>query len=374
MTRHREANPMTTRRVGTMRSSKAVVVLAALLLLAACGGGNGGTADTPEATSPAQETDGGQAAEPEFEWDYALFLPLTHELSELAQEFADDVLERTNGRLEITLRPAGELPYSPDEFVRRVGDGSVQIADATAVFISGDCRPAGVTTLPFLLSGREDFQAIWEDTLKAELESQCWEPAGAQLLYHYLWPQQNYWGQGEPIESMEGFDGRVVRQNSPWDGRLAAAFGAETVTIPTAEVPTAMQRGVVEAVLTTGFNIMGSQWFEFLDWGFVSEGNGVVPGYIIANAAAYEELPDDVRQGLDEAAQAAHEKALDVIPQAEEDARQTLQDEHGIEIFEASEEGKQRAREIMEPIWDEWTEGDDDAAQLLSDVKETVSQ
>src|SRR5690606_23024874 len=98
--------------------STPILLMAVLAMIAACCGSAGEPNETAsdagfEATTTADTAD--QAASGEtFEWDYVLFVGLEHHYGELAQEFADDVRERTDGRLDITVRPAGELPYTAD--------------------------------------------------------------------------------------------------------------------------------------------------------------------------------------------------------------------------------------------------------------------
>lgn len=338
-----------------MRIGLYVVIGVLAMIAAACGSGssddgstNDTDAETGADTADAAADDGGGET---FEWDYVLFVGLEHHYGQLAQEFADDVRERTDGRLDITVRPAGELPYTADEYLARTGDGSMHMADALATFMAGGCRVGAMPALPMLVPDFETFDQIWP-TLEPEVRS-CIQDSGADLLYTYLWPTQNVWGRGDPVDSLEDVAGLTIRQTSPEHGALIESLGAEAVTLTTEEVPPAIQRGVMDGVLTAALNAWSGSWYEFLDWAYIIDA-GIVPSYILINADAYEELPDDLRAALDEAAQAATERNNTRTTEAEAEARELLQSEGGITFVDASEQERAEVTELMGEVWSGW--------------------
>lgn len=69
-----------------------------------------------------KETASGEA-EP-VKWDFCVINSLTHPSSVLCQQFADEVYEKTDGMVQITVRAPGELSYSANDYLTAVGDGS----------------------------------------------------------------------------------------------------------------------------------------------------------------------------------------------------------------------------------------------------------
>ena len=53
---------------------------------------------------------------------------LTHPSSVLCQQFADEVYEKTDGMVQITVRAPGELSYSANDYLTAVGDGSIPVS------------------------------------------------------------------------------------------------------------------------------------------------------------------------------------------------------------------------------------------------------
>lgn len=332
-------------------ASTIAMALTAASALAACGGGAaGGSGDT-------------------YEWDFVQFVPAEHHYTKLAQEFADDVRERTDGRLDITVRPAGELPYGADEYLARVGDGSMEMADSLSTFMAGSCRVGAMPALPMLVQGYEAFEQVWP--VVEPYVQDCVEQQNARLLYHYVWPSQNIFGKGEPVDDLQDLADKTIRQTSTEHGALIEAFGAEGVTLTTEEVPPAIQRGVMDGVLTSALNVKSGHWDDFLDWGLMVEA-GIAPSYINVNAAAYDELPEELRTALDEAAEAATQRNNEASMQAEEEARADLESA-GMVLEQATEEQRSKMEDTMVGVWEQWAE-DADGAQALEEVRAALEE
>lgn len=342
-----------------LRVISVLTILALASFITACGGG---TTDDAASDASAGAT-GGESVS----WDYVLFVGLEHHYGELALAFADDVRERTDGRLDITIRPAGELPYTADEYLRRAGDGSVEIADALATFMAGDCRVGAMPSLPMLVPDFDSFDAVWE-LLEPEVRK-CTQELGADVLYTYTWPTQNIWGTGSTPSDVQDLAGRTIRQTSPEHGLMIESVGGEAVTLTTEEVPPAAQRGVVDGVLTAALNARSSKWDEFLDWGYLLDA-GVIPSYVVVDEEAYGDLPDDLRDALDEASAAATTRNNDATIEAEQAARAALK-ESGMELVEASDADRAEVKEMMRPIWQEWAE-EAQAVDLLEQVRQRL--
>jgi TRAP-type C4-dicarboxylate transport system substrate-binding protein len=79
------------------------------------------------------------AAQPKpVTWDFVLNAGLMHPVAVMEKEFVDEVKKRTNGQLDIVLRPPGELPYKLPEYLRVVGKGNVQMGDVYMGFLGGE--------------------------------------------------------------------------------------------------------------------------------------------------------------------------------------------------------------------------------------------
>src|SRR5690554_4833946 len=69
-------------------------------------------------------------------WDLSIYLGLNSSSTKLLAEFVEEVKEKTNGELDITIRAAGELPYAANEYHNAVGAGEIAMADSS--FLTAD--------------------------------------------------------------------------------------------------------------------------------------------------------------------------------------------------------------------------------------------
>lgn len=375
-------------RVMMGRHRGAAALLALALALTACGGdGDGGGTSSNDDSAVSDDTDDtgsddtdddtndtgsdDEASDGEVhEWDYVLFVGLEHHFGQLAEEFADDVRERTDGQVDITVRPAGELPYSADEYLSRVGDGSIHMADALATFMAGECRVGAMPALPMLVPDFESFDEMWP-ILEPDVDS-CTDNVGADMLYTYLWPSQNIWGSGDAPQSLDDLSGLTIRQTSSEHGTLIESVGGEPVTLTTEEVPAAIQRGVMDGLITAALNAWSAGWYEFLDWGYLIEA-GVIPSYILVNQDALAELPEDLRTEVTEAAEDATERNNQATIEAEQEARDKLASEGGVELVEVPQEERDEVAEMLTDLWESWAQ-DVGASDTLDEVRDTLGR
>ena len=306
-------------------------------------------------------------------WDYYLFTGITHPVSVYLKGFADDVTKRTNGELTIITRPAGELPYRATEVLKAVGDGLVQGGSAYAGFISGSAPLSAVTGQPFLVRTYEDLEKAWP-VMQGDVDRE-FARLGVKRLFYWSWPPQNFWGNGEPIRNVEGFSGRKLRTTDPKQAEMLRRLNASSVTLTTAEVPVAMERGVMAGVSTAAFNIIGAKWYEFLKWGRMDEIHIGGPNYEVVNIEAYNALPANIRKILDDTAAEWQRKMLREIAAAEGQARARLRDEFGIRLIIPDQDQAKRLTALMAPYWEEWaaTQGDEGRA-LMRHVRQALGK
>ncbi|MBI4587449.1 MAG: TRAP transporter substrate-binding protein DctP [Candidatus Rokubacteria bacterium] len=315
---------------------------------------------------------GGTAAAA-VKWDYYLFVGITHPIGQYAKEFAEEVKKRTNGVLEIVVRPAGELPYKATEVVRVTGQGQVQLSDGYQGFIAGDNKIGALPGLPFLVTTAPELKRTME-VLEPYVVKEM-DKFGTTILFWYTWPEQNVWGRGEPITTIAGFKGRKIRATSPEQTEMLRRFGAIPVTFTTPEVPAAAQRGAMEGILTAGFNLLGAKWYEFTEWGFLGDIHIGGPSYIIVNRKALESLPPDVRRVLQMVAREFHERMLREIPAREEQDRKTLETAHKIRLLRPAPAEVDKGRKLMEPYWGEWAQArGPEAVEALQKVRKILGR
>lgn len=312
------------------------------------------------------------AVKAETRWDLYTIVGVNHPVAVQLQQFSDEVRRRSGGDLVITIRPAGELPFKATEVVKITGDGQVQLGEALASFTVGTVPLVGVTGLPLFLSSADDMRKALPIVRRAV--SKDFEKQGAKVLFQFLWPFAQIYGSGKPIRSPSDFAGRKLRVLSPMGAEMLKRLGATSVSLTTAEVPVAFDRGTIEGVISTAYTMVGSKWAEMAKWGYESAFNGV-DDYVIVNIAAYNKLSPKTRATLDEVAQEWGPKMSTASFHAETESRNLLLSRYKYEIVTATKADNDRMTALMKDYWSEWAKATGpDAAKLLDEVRAAVGK
>ena len=306
-------------------------------------------------------------------WDFILNVGLTHPVAMMEKDFVDDVKKRTGGQLDIVLRPPGELPYKLPEYLRVVGQGNAQMGDVYMGFLAGDTKIGVLTGLPFLVGTADELNKAMVGLEPMIRED--YARFGADILTWFTWPEQNFFGRGKPITTVDDFKGRKIRTTSPEQSELVKRLGGVPVSIPAPEVPSAAQRGVMEGVITAGFNLLGSKWYDFTEWAYLPNIHIGGPAYILINKQAMAALPAEHRKALQEAAAALQARMLKEIPAREQADLKTLEQQHKIKLIAAKPEDVARMRKLMEGYWEEWAkQGGPKTVEALAQVKKALGR
>ncbi|MBX6379006.1 MAG: TRAP transporter substrate-binding protein DctP [Clostridia bacterium] len=200
------------------------------------------------------------------------------------------------------------------------------------------------------------------------------EKRGASLLFWYTWPQQNIWGRGDPVRSLADLKGRRIRGTTPEEADMVRSLGATPVTLTTEEVPTAMQRGLMDGLISAAFNVLGARWYEFIRWAYVAEIR-LSPSYIVVNDQALAALSPEVRKALEDTAAEFQARMVKEVIQQEAAARKTLSEEHGIRFYTASQEDVRAMEGLMSGYWDDWArKAGPDVAEALKAVRQVTGR
>lgn len=306
------------------------------------------------------------------QWDWLWFVPLTDgPVQNHLLDFVELVKEKTGGRLDITVRPVGEMPYDPTEYIRVVGDGLVEMADGYVGLIAGDIGIAELPQLPFLARTKDELYTTM-DIILPQVEEE-FDRHGLALLYWYVWPEQQIWGSGKPVTSLQDFRGMTVRTPGREPGEFFRRLGATPITIAAGEVPAALERGLMQGVITTAMTVLPFGWYEHVDWGYIIDMQ-FAPGYIIVNKQALAALPADVREGLLEASREAHERAMRDIIAAERDYIRQLE-ERGVTVNYMDVAELEAVQDILDDIWTDWARRRGPVAgELLQQVREAIGR
>ncbi|MDO4557197.1 MAG: TRAP transporter substrate-binding protein DctP [Lachnospiraceae bacterium] len=325
----------------------AVMILSCLAI-------SGCSNDAPAADEGTQEGNGEEAVDDTvYEWDLVVTAALDHIVSQALQQYADEVDAATNGRLKITIRPNGELPFTQDEYLSACRDGSVEMAMLICSGVSTQLQNASIASLPLLITSPEDqkmYMEILGDTIENELEGH-----GVSLVTDVYYAGQNFWGAGDAPTTIADLEGLKVRVQGVEQSDFVQQLGMVPVTINWAEVPTSINRGVVDSYITATATVFGGAGNEYTDWGYILPVMNVTT-YIVVNDAAMAELPEDIQDTVLELGQKYSESAFSEVADAYDEAALGELENLGMTINYASESEMTELYTMMNDYWREWAE------------------
>jgi TRAP-type mannitol/chloroaromatic compound transport system substrate-binding protein len=214
------------------------------------------------------------------------------------EQFVARVAELTGGKFQINLFAAGQIVPAAQAF-DAVRGGAFELMKTFDGYEAGKIPAFAFTsTIPFGFPESDEYEAWFYEKGGLEMARQAYAPAGL----HYIAP--TVYGQ-EPLHSkvpirkisdLAGKKGRFVGLASA----VMGAFGVSVTNIPTGEVYSALDKGVIDMAdrgdLTANFEAGLADVAKYV----------IVPGFhqpttataYVANRGAYDKLPAEFKAAL----------------------------------------------------------------------------
>jgi TRAP-type C4-dicarboxylate transport system substrate-binding protein len=283
-----------------------------------------------------------------------------------ARMLSEEIDKSTNGELKARLHLSGTLQIAPNNITPAVASGVVQLADD--LFNSGNIPVAGIPRLPGLVRSLDEYTKA-ADALRPFVVK-AFADKGVVVLAEYTYPLQVIWGR-KKIASLEDIKGLKLRVAQPEQGEMVRRFGGTSITISAPEVPSALDRGVVDGIFTAGVGAV--LWKDLLKFGYLVPVNWN-NSYIIANAEAFNKLSPELQSKLRAAAQKIAKWNQDTMQQEESDSTKVLADA-GYTLTKATPADAARVADTMKPYWDEWAKSrGPDVVQALAKVRAALGR
>jgi TRAP-type C4-dicarboxylate transport system substrate-binding protein len=204
---------------------------------------------------------------------------------------------RTNAQVKLEVTSLPELGLTGFELVRVMKAGLVDLADVLPTYVSGDVPLIEGVDLPGFFSLEEFDKShkahlAWHKVLKAN-EAKL----GGIFLGSYGYAYQVLYSR-KPVQTLADVKGLKVRVFGAAQTDFVRALGAEPVSLPVAEVYTALERGAVDAAITGTIAGFSLKWYEVTKY-MVDLQMGPVMIALVASKRTWDKLPGDVRKALE---------------------------------------------------------------------------
>jgi TRAP-type C4-dicarboxylate transport system substrate-binding protein len=220
----------------------------------------------------------------------------------------EEIDKRTGGAIKTDVVSLPELGLTGFELVRATRAGLVDIADVLPTYVAGDLPALEGVDLPGLykdLDTAVKAHVAWMDVVRKYEDK-----LGGVAIGAYLWPHQIIFSK-KPVKGPDDLKGLKVRVFGTAQTEFARALGMEAVSIPFAEVYTALERGTVDAALTGTYSGFSLKWYEVSKY-LVEVNHGPVLGIALVSKRSWDKLPPDQQAALREAGKAITEKGWEI--------------------------------------------------------------
>jgi TRAP-type C4-dicarboxylate transport system substrate-binding protein len=245
-----------------------------------------------------QATEEPDAAAPEevFEWKFQNNNTADSPQYEACEAWARSVEQASNGRLKITLFPAGQVVQVPD-YIDALRNNVVQIATTWGGYFK-DTIPEGAVQagLPMIYRSQTEIQYLHFELGLIEPLREAYAEHGCYVYGIGAGPPVLLWAT-EPVKTLDDFEGLKVRAAGD-DSTMLANMGAAATYIPHEEGFTALQLGTVEAYSTAYVLFQADKHYEICKYLMRPALHGASLDMFSMSMEAFEELPDDLQELL----------------------------------------------------------------------------
>jgi TRAP-type C4-dicarboxylate transport system substrate-binding protein len=279
----------------------------------------------------------------------------------------EQIDKETAGELTIRLHLGGSLPINTTTITQAVSDDVVQMGDDG--YFLGNVPIGGVLRLPMLIRTLEEYRKA--AAIMAPYLEKAFEKKGITVLGQYLYPFQVGFS-SKKLTSLADIKGQKIRVTSPEQGEFIKRLGGIPVTIGAPEVPSALDRSVVDGVLTASTG-GGNVWKDLLKFNY-RLGINYFNSVVIVNKERFAKLSPEIQAKVRKIVDAN----MPLITKAMEDEEEGLTRkfaEGGMTITQEQPADVDAGMKVISAYWDEWAKSKGpDAVAALKQVRAALGR
>lgn len=280
---------------------------------------------------------------------YSVFFPPTHIQCKMAESWAEEVKNRSNGSIEITVYPAGTLTKA-DQCYDGVVSGISDIGMSCFAYTRGRFPLLEGLDLPL---GYPNGMAATQIATKIAQEYNPKELEDVKLLYiHAHGP--GILASRKPVNKLEDMAGLKVRATG-LSAKIVQNLGGTPVAMSQPETYESLQKGVVEATFCPVETLKGWKQGEVIDTVTDTSAIGYTTAmFVVMNKNSWSKLSPDQQKIITETSAEWVDKHGQAWDQADEEGRAFMA-ELNKQTISLTPEEKQRWINAVKPILDEYT-------------------
>ncbi len=288
----------------------------------------------------------------DYEWKFQSSDPAGNPNFLIQQEWAARVGAMSGGRIEIEMMPVGavvEYPETLDAIGAGILDGHVT---DTSYFAGKDAAFALIANPVGAWSDPDDMLRFFEYGGGKELMNEIVEPYGLHFIGASTTGLEAFVSR-VPLDGVADLQGLKMRAPEGLVQEVFAAAGASPVALPSSEIFTSLDKGVVDAADYTVFSTNQAQGVHDIAKHPVYPGFHSMPLIEVSmNKEIWDELPDDLKAILEVSVRDFARDEVAQLAMKDQKAVAEARAKGDITIHDWSEEERAKFRAIARGQWE----------------------
>ena len=340
-----------------MKRMRNIIALALALImvlsLAACGGKTGG--DSP--ASSGSQTGGASTAAPSANGDDTVYnitiggtVPAEHPISQGLFKFKEVAEELSGGRFKVEVYDNNTIVASR-ELVEGVQANEIQMAECSQSVYASFTDELMSVGLPFLFKNRQAGYDFFDSEVGDQIADVIAEQTGVRIVGYFENGIRQLTNSKRPVTSPDDMKGLKIRvMESPLYIEMFTEMGANPSPMAFSELYTALQQGTVDGQDNPWTIVSTNAFYEVQSYATDLSHTFDITCFSI-NDKFYQDLPDDLREVVDKAAEAAVETNRTLSIELENEYIATIEG-GGCQITRLTDEQRQVFRDATAGCYD----------------------
>lgn len=271
--------------------------------------------------------------------------PVHHQHGIIFANWANELAERSNGRLIVDLYPSQQLGTLSQQYnLARRGD--VDFAFVLHGIPAGRFPLTELAHLPMLFESSEQSAQVLMDLVPDYLAA---EHRGVRILYMFGHAPGSIYTVTRPVRRPEDLRGLRIRHPSSVIGETLRSWGASPAGMPVGEIASNLDKGVIDGLVMPYDGIFGFRLAPFVR--YATEVFSYVATFaFVMNEQTYADLPPDLQRLIDDTTGKRAAREVGARWDAIEVPGREYTLESGVEIISLSEAERAVFAEAAAPL------------------------
>src|SRR5215204_4608139 len=291
----------------------------------------------------------------------------------LAQRFAQQVKERTNGDVTVRIYPNNSLIEDPEQQYQAMEEGTTQMSVFPLDYASGDVPAFSITLMPAMVRNHAQAQN-WQDAEIGRKVEEMTEENGIKVLT-WVWNAGAIGvKEGDPVVSPGNVQsGMVTRAAGPRVEQMLERVGFGLASMDSSEIYNAMQTGTLDSAITSTSSFSSYRLYEQVN-SYTSPTGGNTFWFmfepLIISMEEFEQLTPEQQKIFEEEGAELQEYAY--TASEEDDVRVDKEfEEAGVKVVPMDAKSFAEWQQVSQPVWDDFArdvDGGQEMIELASNV------